>query len=82
MTLYKVHIIYPNGEEEIIDQDFLSLNKAKEYAEHILGQVMYNAKFHKSSFDGSGNERVTDPYCMVLAFDGEESKVVFDSRDK
>ena len=39
MLYYKVEITYPNGEVEEVDEDFYILNKAKESAEHLLGQV-------------------------------------------
>ena len=81
MVIYKVQITYPNGNMEEIEEDFFSLDKAKEYAEHILGEVQYNAQFHESSFDEDGVEKVVDPYCLILARDAEKEEVVFDTRN-
>lgn len=72
MSYYKVEITYPNGEVEEINEDFYSLKKAIESAEHLLGQVAYNAQFHK----GSAN---TEPFAIVKEH-GEEIKIVYDSR--
>ena len=48
MLYYKVEITYPNGEIEEVDEDFLTVKKAQESALHLLGQVEYNAQFHKN----------------------------------
>ena len=82
MSYFKVHIIYPNAEEEIIEEDFYTLNKAIEYADHILGEVQYNAKFHASKIDKVGDEVSVEPYCLVEEIDKEGTKVVFDTRKK
>ena len=73
MLYYKVEITYPNGEVEEVDEDFYSLNKAKESAEHLLGQVSYNAQFH-----AGGN--AVEAFAVVKAYENEEVKIVFDSR--
>ena len=82
MSYFKVHIIYPNAEEEIIEEDFYTLTKAIEYADHILGEVAYNAKFHASKIDKEGDEVSVEPYCLVEEIDKEGAKVVFDTRKK
>lgn len=73
MLYYKVEITYPNGEVEEVDEDFYSLNKAKESAEHLLGQVSYNAQFHKGGAS-------TEPFALVKAYEDDDVKIVFDSR--
>ena len=80
MIIYKVQITYPNGNIEEIDEDFYTLAKAQEYGEHMLGQVSYNADFHAPSFDLDGNEENVEPFFLVLAREGEEEKIAFDSR--
>ena len=75
MLYYKVEITYPNGEVEELNEDFYGLEKAKECAEHLLGQVSYNAKFHK----GEAN---TEPFALVKAYENNEVKIVYDSRNK
>ena len=82
MSYYKVHIIYPNAEEEIIEEDFYTLNKAIEYGNHLLGQVQYNANFHARSIDKEGEEVDVEPYCQVIEMTNDGPKVVFDSRKK
>ena len=72
MSYFKVEITYPNGEIEEVNEDFYSLKKAIESAEHLLGQVSYNAQFHK----GSAN---TEPSALVKEI-GEQVKIVYDSR--
>lgn len=72
MSYFKVEITYPNGEIEEVNEDFYSLKKAIESAEHLLGQVSYNAQFHK----GSAN---TEPFALVKEI-GEQVKIVYDSR--
>ena len=73
MLIYKVEITYPNGEVEEVDEDFYSLKKAIESAEHLLGQVAYNAQFHK----GSAN---VQPFAVVKQYENNEVKIVYDSR--
>ena len=75
MLYFKVEITYPNGEVEEIDEDFYSLKKAMETAESLLGQVSYNAQFHK----GSSN---VDPFAIIKQHDNEGVKIVYDSRNK
>ena len=82
MSYFKVHIIYPNAEEEIIEEDFFTLNKAIEYADHVLGEVQYNAAFHAKKIDDEGDQVSVEPYCLVNEIDNSGSKVVFDSRKK
>lgn len=82
MSYFKVHIIYPNAEEEEIEEDFYTLNKAIEYADHILGQVEYNAAYHARSIDDQGDVVDIQPYCLVKEIDNEGAKVVFDTRKK
>ena len=74
MLYYKVEITYPNGEIEEIDEDFLTIKKAQESAEHLLGQVEYNAQFHK------GNANVK-PFAVVKEYNDKEVKIVYDSRN-
>ena len=64
-----------NGEIEEVDEDFYSLNKAIESADHLLGQVGYNAQFHKGGKD-------TQPYAIVKEYADNELKIVYDSRNK
>ena len=73
MLYYKVEITYPNGEVEEIGEDFLSTKKAKESLEHILGQVAYNAQFHK------GNANV-EPFGVIKEYQDNVVKIVYDSR--
>ena len=68
-----VEITYPHGEVEEVDDDFYSLNKAKESAEHLLGQVSYNAQFHAGG-------KAVEAFAVVKAYENEEVKIVFDSR--
>ena len=75
MLYYKVEIAYPNGEIEEIDEDFLSLKKAKESLEHLLGQVSYNAQFHK-------NGARVKPFAVVKEYNDNEVKIVYDSRNQ
>ena len=82
MSYFKVHIIYPNAEEEIIEEDFYTLNKAIEYGKHLLGQVEYNAGFHAHKIDKEGDIVDIEPYCQVVEMNNDEEKVVFDSREK
>ena len=82
MSYFKVHIVYPNAEEEIIEEDFFTLNKAKESALHLLGQAEYNAGFHARSIDESGDVVDVNPYCLIIEINDEGPKVVFDSRQK
>ena len=74
MLYFKVEITYPNGEIEEVDEDFLTLKKAQESAEHLLGQVEYNAQFHK------GNAHVK-PFAIVKEYNDSEVKIVYDSRN-
>ena len=74
MLYFKVEITYPNGEVEEIDEDFLSLKKARESAEHLLGQVNYNAQFHKG-------EASNDSFAIVKEYNDKEVKIVYDSRN-
>ena len=62
MLYCKAEITYPYGEVEEVDEDFYSQSKAKESAEHLLGQVGYNAKFHEG---GAG----TEPFAIVKAYE-------------
>lgn len=82
MEYYKVQVVYPNGEEEIIEEDFYSLNKAIESAKHLLGQVEYNASYHRQDIDQDGEVIKVEPYCLVKAFTNDGEKIVFDSRKK
>ena len=82
MLYYNIVITYPNAQEETIDQEFLSLRKAIEYANHILGQVNYNAKFHGRSIDADGNTIKVQPYCLITEITEAGSKVVFDTRNQ
>ena len=80
MQYYKISIVYPNGEEEEINEDFYALNKAIEYANHILGQVQYNAAFHARSKDGDGDILDIEPYCLIKEIKDSGTEVVFDTR--
>ena len=82
MSYFKVHIIYPNAEEEIIEEDFYTLSKAKEYADHILGEVQYNAAFHAKKIDFEGDVVSVEPYCQIVEISNDGQKVVFDTRNK
>ena len=75
MSIYKVEITYPNGEVEEVNEDFYSLNKAIESATHLLGQVSYNAQFHKGSAK-------FDPFAVVKKYENDEVKIVYDSRNQ
>ena len=75
MSYYKVEITYPNGEVEEINEDFYSLKKAIESAEHLLGQVSYNAQFHKGGAS-------TEAFALVKAYEDDDVKIVYDSRSK
>ena len=80
MNIYKVQITYPNGVIEIIDEDFYTLVNAKEYGQHLLGQVSYNEGYHSSGVDVEGEKRRVKPYFLVLLKENKEEKIVFDSR--
>ena len=82
MLYYKVQVTYPNGEMEDLDEDFFTLNKAIESAEHILGEVGYNASFHASFFDEDGESKDVQPFAVVLEISDEGEKIVYDSREK
>ena len=74
MSIFKVIVTYPNADVEEIDQDFFSLEKAVDYAKHILGQVQYNAQFHAS------RGLSVQPFAVVKEVSGQEAKIVYDSR--
>ena len=82
MLYYKIHIVYPNTEEEEIDQVFLTIKKAVEYAEHILGQAKYNAMLHAKSFAKSGETIKVELYCLVKEYSDKGVEVVFDARNQ
>ena len=82
MSIFKVIVTYPNAEVEEIEQDFYHLDKAIEYAEHILGEVQYNAPFHADSLDDDGDVISVEPYAIVKELENNEAKVVYDSRKK
>ena len=82
MSVFKVIVTYPNAQEEEIDEDFYQLEKAIEYAEHILGEVQYNAPFHEDSFDDEGEVISVEPFALVKELENNEAKVVYDSRKK
>ena len=82
MSIFKVIVTYPNAEEEEIQEDFYQLEKAIEYAEHILGEVQYNAPFHADSLDDEGEVIRVEPFAIVKEFENNEAKVVYDSRKK
>ena len=73
--IYRVEITYPNGNVEEIGEEFYSLDDAINYGNSLLGQVGYNAKFHKG---GDG----VQPFFIVLLRDEEGSKIVYDSKTK
>ena len=75
MLYYKVEIAYPNGEVEEVDEDFLTVKKAQESAVHLLGQVEYNAQFHK-------NGARVKPFAVVKEYNDNEVKIVYDSRNQ
>ena len=75
MLIYKVEITYPNGEIEEVDEDFFSVKKAIESATHLLGQVSYNAQFHKGSAK-------LEPFAVVKEYNNNEVKIVYDSRNQ
>ena len=75
MFYFKVEITYPNGQVEEVDEDFYTLNKAIDSANHLLGQVGFNAQFHKG---GS----VVQPFAVVKSYDNNEVKIVYDSRNQ
>ena len=74
MQYFKIEITYPNGEIEEVDEDFFHLNKAIESANHLLGQVSYNAQFHEG-----GND--VQPYAIVKEYTNDAVKIVYDSRN-
>lgn len=75
MLYFKVEVTYPNGEVEEVDEDFYNVKKAIETAEHLLGQVSYNAQFHKGS-------AIVNPFAVVKQYENAEVKIVYDSRNK
>ena len=82
MSIFKVIVTYPNAQMEEIEEDFYTLEKAIEYADHILGQVSYNAQFHADSFDEDGDIVRVNPYAIVEERGNEEIQVVYDTRKK
>ena len=82
MSIFKVIVTYPNANIEEIEEDFYSLDKAIEYAEHILGEVAYNEPFHADSFDEDGDIVKVDPFAIIEERGNEETQVVYDSRKK
>ena len=74
MLYYKVEITYPNGEIEEVDEDFYTFKKAQESADHLLGQVKYNAQFHEGVSD-------VKPFAIVKEYNDNEVKIVYDSRN-
>ena len=73
--IYRVEMTYPNGNIEEIEEEFYSLDDAIDYGKRLLGQVGYNAQFHKG-----GN--AVQPFFVVLLRNKEGSKIVYDSRNK
>ena len=80
MKSYKLVFAYPDGHiEEDFDQ-FMELEKAKEYGEDLLGQVLNTESVFKGEDNDFGFSKKHKPYFMVYEVEGEESHLVYESK--
>jgi len=77
---YKVQISYPNGVVEVIEDDFQKGAEALDYGNGLLAQIEQNKGFHDSAEDEFGDKILKDAYFFIIEIDGENQKVVYDSR--
>ena len=75
---YRVQISYPNGRVEEIDEKFTTQNQAIKYGETMLAQIPSN-KNYRDDFE---QEASFKSYFFVIEYNGEEQKVVFESKHR
>ena len=77
--MFKVVCSYPDGHLEEIEQDFNSLDEAKEYGFGLLAQVGATERYMgKSYIDVFGEEsEPQEPYFVVIKREGKKNKSVY-----
>ena len=71
---FKLVFVYPNGRVEEIDEFFNTLEKAKEYGEGLLVQVMNTEQFH------AGRKDASTAYFMIIEVGDEGNRIVYNSK--
>ena len=81
MKLYKLVFVYPDGHmEEDFDQ-FTSEEKALEYGEDLLGQVLNTEGVLRPNDNSEfGFSKKHKPYFMIYELEDEESRLVYESK--
>ena len=63
---FELLISYPDGHVEIIEEIFYNLEKAKEYGDGMLSQIVATEQFHQGKDDGSlAPRRLHKPYYEI-----------------
>ncbi len=71
---FKLEFVYPDGHIEEIDEFFNTFEKAKEYGESLLVQVMNTEQFH------AGRKDASKAYFMIIEVSDESNRIVFNSK--
>ena len=84
MAKFRLEFSYPDGHLEVIENDFDSLEEAKEFGDNLYNQVLATERFHKRRDDDGdiGYHKPGKAYYYVTKRDGNNRTVVFDSRIK
>lgn len=81
---YKVVFFYPDRHIEEVDEIFYFEEKAKEYGQQLLGQVVNTEGYLGKHRDGDGifHRKKAKPSFMVIEIGGDKKyTVVFDSKE-
>ncbi|MCR5491796.1 MAG: hypothetical protein K6F32_06690 [Bacilli bacterium] len=77
MVSYKLSFSYPDGHVEDIDDIFVSLDRAAEYGDGLLNQVMATERLKRAGM----SYHAKSAYYMVYECDGKTTELVYDSRE-
>ena len=77
--MFKVVCSYPDGHLEEIEQDFFTLDEAKEYGFGLLAQVAATERYMGKSYIDDFGEKTDpqEPFFIVIKREGKKNKNVF-----
>ena len=77
---FKLEFVYPDGHIEEIFDVFHSEEKAKEYGNSLLVQVQNTEGVKRPESDSLSFKKKGKPYYMVYEYEGEEGRLIFESK--
>ncbi len=78
--MYNLDVTFPDGHIEEIEEQFTTIDAAKNYALHLLTQVGATEKYHYAHGDYKGIQPRGKASYMITEKTSDGTVIVFDSR--